>query len=172
MKIWTAGICNIKGCTRYRSLLRHGDKLVGNHAHCCCMCRRTNGKEHAYYCREDGHYYLKDDGQAYSQVFVKDTGKAAADAAWYAASWDNRSWGSQSWGESWSETASVPEIAAEGDATKKAEADDVEHEIIPEEGDEDAAEEELVPEEEAEDALSGAESFSSNESVWPPRTAM
>ena len=45
------------------------------------MCRRTNGKEHAYYCHEDGHFYLKDDGSAYSQVFVEDNGKAAADAA-------------------------------------------------------------------------------------------
>ena len=125
------------------------------------MCHRTNGQEHAYYCREDGHYYLRDDGQAYTQVFVKDNGKAAADAAWYAASWDNRSWGSQSWGEQRSETASVSEVAAEGYVTGSVGAED----------DEDAGEEESGLEEEAEEVLSGAESFSSNGSEWPPRTA-
>ena len=80
MKIWNAGTCNIAGCTRYRSYLWHGEKLVGHHAHCCCMCRMSNGKDHAYYCKADGHVYLKDDGTKYSTIFVKDNGREAAEA--------------------------------------------------------------------------------------------
>ena len=119
MRIWNAGLCNIEGCLRYRSLLWHGDELVGHHAHCCCMCRRTNGREHAYYCREDGHFYLKDDGSAYSQVFVEDNGKAAADAAWYGRTW----WEDPAWGKPWSEEV-VPDPSVKED--QPAEADEAE----------------------------------------------
>ena len=161
MKIHNAGPCHTRGCKRVRSLLWHGERLVGHHAHCCCMCHRSNGQEHAYYCREDGHYYLKDSGEVYTQVFVKDNGKAAADAAWYGASWGHRSWGSQSWGEQWSDTASVSQPAAEGYTTRSAEVADAE----------DGREEETAPDDEEETALSGVDRFSSSESEWPPQTS-
>ena len=120
MRIWNAGLCNIEGCLRCRSLLWHGGDLVGHHAHCCCMCRQTNGKEHAYYCKEYGHVYLKDDGRSYSQVFVEDNGRDAAEAEWYGQAWSDRSWGSGSWSSSWKDSWSeaVPDQVAHyaGDA--------------------------------------------------------
>ena len=116
MKIWNAVICNIKGCDRLRSLLWHGEELVGHHAHCCCVCRQTNGREHAYYCKSYGHVYLNDEGRGYSQFFVKDNGKDAADAAWYQQKWDDRAWGSCSWSSTWQSSWSegVPDPGAQG----------------------------------------------------------
>ena len=127
MKIWNAGICNIKGCERYRSLLWKGEKPVGNHAHCCCMCRKTNGKEHAYYCKPFGHIYLRDDRSRYSQVFVKDNGKEAADAAWSQQTWGDSSWSGRSWSSSWQSAwpEGVPDHSARGAEGEEAGAPSV-----------------------------------------------
>ena len=61
----------------------------------------TNGKDHAYYCKADGHVYLKDDGTKYSTVFVRDNGREAAEAEWYAKHGKDHSWKSGAWNSSW-----------------------------------------------------------------------
>ena len=195
MEIWPAGVCNIKGCTRDRSLLWHGDKLVGNHAHCCCMCRLTNGREYAYYCREEGHHYLKDDRRTYSQVFVKDNGRDAAEAAWYSkswSSWQSGSWSSNRGGAGEEDSAKAAEDAGEEDSAEAADAakleDDAElsrddavaessswsatqvraPEGEPQTSNDEFSEEEFE-DEEAEWTFSGVDSFSGDE--WPTSTA-
>ena len=59
--------------------------------------------------------YLRDDGRSYSQVFVKDNGKDAAEAEWYGRTWSDRSWGSGSWSSSWKTSWSegVPDQVAQ-----------------------------------------------------------
>ena len=134
------------------------------------MCRRTKGTEHAYYCREDGHYYLKDDGKAYSQVFVEDNGKAAADADWYGRSWSGQSWEGSSWGKSWSEAAPDQVDPGEDDPVQKADVDQLVEGVTA------AALDWPWPpinehEGPAEEVLQDVEDSPSSDE-WPPRTAL